>query len=256
MINIAFYNNKGGVGKTTISTNIAHGLAQLGYYVEYFATDGQLNECVAFGIPIDENRPDFLDFITGAKSFSEVAILARKNLVIVPMNNGSVKKVNEYVGMQSRNDLLYSQKVFKGLNDVKGIRIFDCGPDKGKVNDATLYFADHIICPVEVEIFAVSGVANLGKYLEELYIPISRIKLIIPNKYDARLLESKTNLATLKESLPNNKVTPFLSNRTSITKGQRQGHTIFELDRSEGQQIAENEIVSIIREVVKVIEQR
>jgi len=116
--------------------------------------------------------------------------------------------------------------------------IFDCGPQRTKINDAVLCYIDHIIMPVQVESASVRAVGNIYEYLDQLRLSSDLIKLIIPNMYDARTNESKENLKLLKDIFSDEPeiLTEPINRRVKITEAGRAGKTVFEYDQEAAEQ--------------------
>lgn len=259
---IAVFNRKGGVGKSTLSSNLGAGLSRLGLEVEVYGTDGQMNEMVYMGLDakdIQKYPNSFLDIIKGELTIEQARYQARENLYIINMRNDHVKAVNEFIGMQPRYDLFFENKVFKGKDHTADIRIFDCGAEINKMNEAVLNYVDYIIAPVQLEFGAVFGIPRLWELLEDLYISTEKIKCIVPMMYDSRSNESKKYLDMLKDNVENPEmITGILSKNVGITRGQSNGRHIYELskeDQTDEERIkdAQAEMDKIIAKVVETI---
>lgn len=256
-VNIIVYTKKGGVGKSTIASNISMGISLRGKKVELVGVDGQQNEAAYLGINPDAIPHSFLNLLQGM-DIEKVRYQARENLYIIKMHKDEAKQSNELVGMQPRIDLYLERKIFNKDSDVD-VRIFDCGAHGDKLNEAILNYVDYIIVPVQLEFGSVYGLPLLWDYLSEIYVNTDKILCVVPNMYDARTKESKKYLNMLNESLPEGMLSDYLSINKGISKGQAEGRTIYELtkeDQASKESIskAQREMNSIIDMVVSKID--
>lgn len=233
----AVLNNKGGVGKSTISVHIAHGLALLGNRVLLIDMDGQNDASLFLGISDEEYNKTFYDLISMRErvELSECIINVRNNLDLLPSTH--IDLINTEFYKEPRIDLILKDKL-QGLDNMTyNYVIVDCGPQRSKINDAVLFFVDKIIVPVQVESAAVRAIGNIYEYLSDLRLDPEMIDLIIPNMYDQRTSESKENMELLKELfLENDILTQPINRRAKITQGGKLGKTVYEYDKDSAKQ--------------------
>ncbi len=249
----AVINNKGGVGKSTISTQIAHGLSKMDKKCLLIDLDDQNDSSMFLGFgEKDFNQYTLCDyFVYDNVSLSDCIINARENLDLLP--NTNYNKLNSYINAHyRRHDLALVQelKPIGGILDYDFV-IIDCAPTKNAVNDAVITYADKIILPVQVEAASVKGAKNMYEYLDELEQPYDKISLIIPNMYDKRTNESKINLELLRKYFDNEQgiVTTPVHRRVKITEAGKQGKTVFEYDEEAAEQffaILEEVVVKVV----------
>ena len=232
MKKIAVLNNKGGVGKSTITVQVAHGLAKLGYKVILIDLDGQNDSSLFLGICDNDYNKTFFDLIDKRNNLSvkECIINARENLDLLP--NSRIEEINAEFYREPRIDLILSEKLIDLEKMDYDFVIIDCGPQRTKVNDAVLCYVDNIIMPVQVEAASVRACGSIYEYLSDLRLSPNKISLIIPNMYDQRTKDAKENLEFLKEFFNDKKdiVTNPINRRVKITEAGKMGKTIFEYD--------------------------
>ncbi|MDP4180661.1 MAG: ParA family protein [Bacillota bacterium] len=199
MKKIAVLNNKGGVGKSTISVHISYGLAKVGYKVLLIDMDGQNDSSLFLGITESAYTKTFYDLIDRRTSVSieECIINARKNLDLLPSNH--IDEINAEFHRCSRIDIILKEYL-KGIDTLGyDYLIIDCGPQRTRINDAVLCYIDNVVMPVQVEAASVRAVGNIYEYLSDLRLDPGLVSLVVPNMYDQRTNDAKENLDSLKE---------------------------------------------------------
>ena len=250
MKKIAIINNKGGVGKSTTAVQLSHGLAKLNFKVLLIDLDGQNDSSLFLGFTENDYDNTFFDLMDHRypAKLEDCIINARDKLDLLP--NDNIEKINAELHRSSRIDIIMSEI----LSDLKNMSydfvIFDCGPQRTKINDAVLCYIDHIIMPVQVESASVRAVGNIYEYLDQLRLSSDLISLIIPNMFDARTNESKENLKLLKDIFSDEPeiLTEPINRRVKITEAGRSGKTVFEYDEE-----AANQFFKVLKKVVDKI---
>lgn len=238
MKKLAVLNNKGGVGKSTVSVQLAHGLAKLDFNVLLIDLDGQNDSSLFLGFGAEDYDKTFYDLIDSRSpaNIEECIVSARDNLDLLP--NDNVEQINAEFHRQSRIDLVMEDYLegLEGLN--YDFVLFDCGPTRTKVNDAVLCYIDKIIMPVQLEAASVRAVGNIYDYLADLRLSADKIAFVIPNMFDQRTNDAKENLEFLKDFFSDQPelLTPPIHRRVKITEAGKQGKTVFEYDQEAADQ--------------------
>lgn len=225
MQKIASFNFKGGVGKTTIAVQLAHGLAKSNINVLLVDLDTQNNCSLFLGIDREEIKNTFYEFVTQPSiKIKDCIIEARENLDLMVSND--YDEINALFSTKiKRHDLIFDEL----LSDLDyDYIIIDCSPSKNLVNDAILHFVNHLIVPIQPEIASIEGISQIFDYLEKLRLPVSKVKLIVPNMMDLRTNEHKQNLEKLKKAAGEDIVAEPIKRRIKIAEATSQGKTIFE----------------------------
>lgn len=237
MKKIAVLNNKGGVGKSTVSVQIAHGLAKLGFRVILVDLDGQNDSSLFLGVSSTDYKKTFYDLIDKRNKIdiSECILNVRENLDLLP--NSNIEEINAEFYREPRIDLILDEKL-KDLETMDyDFVIVDCGPQRTKVNDAVLCYIDKIIMPVQVEAASVRACGSIYEYLSDLRLSPDKIALIVPNMFDKRTKDANENLSFLKEFFAeDNLISEPISRRVKITEAGKMGKTVFEYDEESSQQ--------------------
>ncbi|MGL4914217.1 MAG: ParA family protein [Romboutsia sp.] len=237
MKKIAVLNNKGGVGKSTVSVQISHGLAKLGFKVILIDLDGQNDSSLFLGVSSSEYKKTFYDLIDKRNKIdlNDCILNVRENLDLLP--NSNIEEINAEFYRESRIDLILDEKLSDLNNMNYDFVVVDCGPQRTKVNDAVLCYVDNIIMPVQVEAASVRACGSIYEYLSDLRLSPDKIALIVPNMYDKRTKDANENLAFLKEFFKeDNLISDPINRRVKITEAGKMGKTVFEYDeQSAGQ---------------------
>ena len=156
---ISVANQKGGVGKTTTTVNLATLLAKKGKKVMLIDTDPQGNATSGLGIT-KELELSVYDILVGETSFEEtVQETAIKNLKVCPSNISLAGAEVELVSMMSRE-----QRLKVKLDEVKekyDYILIDCPPSLGLVTLNAFTASDSVLIPVQCEYFALEGLGQL-----------------------------------------------------------------------------------------------
>jgi len=228
---LAVFNNKGGVGKSTIAVHIAHGLACRGEKVLLIDMDEQNDAGLFLGFTSEDYKKNLYDMITATENtlIEECIIKARNNLDLLPSKH-----------IDLINALLYKEADISSFLNTKlswieqmgyDYVIIDCGPQRSKINDAVLYFVNGIIVPVQVEIASVRALGNIYEYLFDLGLDPELIIQVVPNMYDKRTCDGKENLDFIKEFLSDTDILAEpIHRRIKITEGGKMGKTVYEFD--------------------------
>jgi chromosome partitioning protein len=186
---IALANQKGGVGKTTSSINLAASLAVLEYRTLLVDADPQANATSGIGYDPREIKASIYECIINSVE-PRAAILATHtpNLDLLPAHIDLVGAEIEMINLPDREHKM--KEVFAKIKDQYDFIIIDCSPSLGLITINSLTAADSVIVPVQCEYFALEG---LGKLLNTIKIVQSRlnpnlqIEGILLTMYDVRL---------------------------------------------------------------------
>lgn len=192
MKTITLLNEKGGVGKTTLATHIAVGLAIRGQRVVLVDADPQGHSTIALGV---QKQPMFHDLVVrhlswrnalcfiDSKTYDYLEIAGR--LMLVPGNVES-----RVVPLQISNDTLIRQR-FAELKNVVDYIIVDTSPTPSLLHSAIVLASDYIIAPTDCEAWsALDGLVQTIIHTNEIHaqaaehgISLATFAGIIPNKY-------------------------------------------------------------------------
>jgi len=186
---IAVTNQKGGVGKTTISINLSSSLAQLGYRVLIVDMDPQGN--TSDGLGIDTNRLDHTvyDVLINETSIANAVIPHRlNNLFVVPANISLSGAEAELSSDLSRPFRL--RKALRPEITKYDYIIIDCPPSLGILTINAILASTDLLVPIEPNSYALKGMSMLMSSILKIKEDLEHYSYflgIVVNMYDENL---------------------------------------------------------------------
>lgn len=163
----AIANQKGGVGKTTTSINLATSLAAVGKRVLLIDMDAQGNASTGLGIRRSERALSSYDLLLGDKTIAECAVGTKvPRLSIVPSSMHLSGAEIELVTAENREFRL--KTVVENASLPYDYIIVDCPPSLNLTTLNVLIAADAVIVPLQCEFYALEGLAHLTKTIDRV----------------------------------------------------------------------------------------
>ena len=235
---IAVANQKGGVGKTTTSINLAAGLAYLGKKVLLVDFDPQGNSTQGVGASRSSIHWSAYDLLLqDVEAAKIVKHIKQPPLDLIPATIDLAGADLEMVEFKVGRERLLKNKidVIKGQYDFV---IIDCPPSLGLLNTNALTAADSVIIPVQCEYYALEGLTQLLstiRLVQKLFNERLIIEGVLLTMFDTRTRLSVEVGQEVRKYFKERVYKNYIPRNIKLSEAPSRGQSIFEYDvRSEG----------------------
>lgn len=229
---ISVVNQKGGVGKTTSSLNLASYLASLGKFVLLLDLDPQANATSGIGINPQEVKGGVYDVVCGALSFRDVVVKnPHGTFDLVPATPALAGANIELVSMPEREYFL-KNALLDIRNDYDYILI-DCPPSLGILTVNGLAATDYVLIPVQAEYYALEGLGHLLetiKLVKQHLKPDLEILGAMITMFDSRVGLSNAVMEELYRYFPKRIFRSIIPRSVRLAEAPSYGKSILEYD--------------------------
>ena len=229
---IAIANQKGGVGKTTTSVNLAASLGVLEKKVLLFDADPQANATSGLGIEVDAVEKGSYQVLEHTITAKEAIVATNSpNLNLIPAHIDLVAIEIELVDKTHREMML--RKALDPIKDDYDYIFIDCAPSLGLITLNALTAAHSVIIPIQCEYFALEGLGkllNTIKSIQKIHNVGLGIEGMLLTMYDSRLRLSNQVVDEVKKHFGNMVFSTIIQRNVKLGEAPSFGETIIDYD--------------------------
>ena len=230
---ISVFNQKGGVGKTTTSINLAAALGDMGKKILIVDMDPQGNCTSGLGIDKRSEINIIYDVLVGnTEIVDSIQKDIAKNLDIIPSNNNLAGFEIEYANKDWQNVLKIK------ISDIKEDYDFifiDSPPSLGILSVMSLNASDEVLVPMQCEYYSLEGISQLFETIDlvkDNYNPNLKISGIVMCMYDGRTNLSLQVVEEVKAYFKEKVFSTMISRNVRLAEAPSHGLSILDYDRS------------------------
>lgn len=229
---IAIANQKGGVGKTTTTVNLAASLGVLEKKVLLIDADPQANASSGLGVNVEEVVHGTYQLLEHAISAEQAIVeTSSPNVDLIPAHIDLVAIEIELVDKQDREYML--KKALASVVDNYDYILIDCAPSLGLITLNALVAAHSVIIPIQCEYFALEGLGkllNTIKSVQNLHNPDLAIEGLLLTMYDSRLRLSNQVVEEVKTHFQDMVFNTIIQRNVRLSEAPSYGESIIAYD--------------------------
>lgn len=231
---IAVVNQKGGVGKTTTTINLAAGLGKAGKSCLLIDIDPQGNSTSGFGISKKQVGRSSYDVIIG-QADAEEAIFHTKfaNVSIIPANMDLSGAEVELIEFKEREKCL--KKAIAMQRAKYNYILLDCPPSLSILTINALCAADSVLVPIQCEYYALEGLSqlmNTVRHIKRMYNSQIDVEGVLLTMYDGRLNLTQQVAAEIKRFFPKKVFASVIPRSVRLSEAPSYGEPIQYYDKN------------------------
>ena len=234
---LAIANQKGGVGKTTTAINLGTALAAIGEHVLIVDLDPQGNASTGLGIERKSRRTSTYDVLTGAAPMRDAVLQTAVPQLFIAPSTLDLSGLELEIGQQ-RDRAFRLRNALRALNS--GPRnydftyvLVDCPPSLNLLTVNAMAAADSILVPLQCEFFALEGLSQLLKTVEQVKStlnPTLSIHGIVLTMYDSRNNLSNQVVADVRQFMGSKVYETIIPRNVRITEAPSYGKPVLVYD--------------------------
>ena len=247
---ISIVNQKGGVGKTTTSVNLAASLGVLEKKVLLIDADPQANATSGLGIEVENVEMGTYQLLEHTVSAKEAIVSTNSpNLDVIPSHIDLVAIEIELVDKEQREYML--KNAIDGLRSEYDFILIDCAPSLGLLTLNALTAADSVIIPIQCEYFALEGLGkllNTVKSVQKIHNENLDIEGLLLTMYDSRLRLSNQVVDEVKKHFDEMVFKTIIQRNVRLSEAPSYGESIISYDASSK---GANNYLSLAQELIE-----
>ena len=247
---IAIANQKGGVGKTTTSINLAASLGVLEKKVLLIDADPQANATSGLGIDVEQVEFGTYQLLEHSiKAEDAIIKTSSPNLDIIPSHIDLVAIEIELVDVDEREYML--KKAITHLKEEYDYILIDCAPSLGLLTLNALTAADSVIIPIQCEYFALEGLGkllNTIKSVQKIHNKNLDIEGLLLTMYDSRLRLSNQVVEEVQKHFNEMVFTTIIQRNVRLSEAPSYGESIINYDAASK---GASNYLSLAHEIIK-----
>jgi len=229
---IAIANQKGGVGKTTTSVNLAASLGVLEKKVLLIDADPQANATSGLGVDVEAVEYGTYQVLEHTVSAKETVVQTDSpNVDIIPAHIDLVAIEIELVDKQNREYML--KKALVDIKEDYDYILIDCAPSLGLITLNSLVAADSVIIPIQCEYFALEGLGkllNTIKSVQNIHNSDLDIEGLLLTMFDSRLRLSNQVVDEVRKHFSSMVFDTIIRRNTRLGEAPSYGESIIAYD--------------------------
>jgi len=239
---IGLSNSKGGVGKTTSATTLAHGLALRGHQVLLVDLDVQGNCAPALGVTFELTTYDLL---VDRRPWRECVIEARENLWLLPSDSSMVEVKDRIIAQAAVGAVASMTRgrraqvddpttvLARAMQEVTGFDyiLLDCAPGVDIMSANALMYCQEVIMPVSLDYLATVGAGQHVQAIVDAQTQGSEVfvSCVLPTFVEARTRKARLILGQLREHFGDVVAEP-IPKSVKVAEAPSYGLTLWEYD--------------------------